>query len=373
MSNIRSSLTALLTFALIVGLLVAPVGTVAAQDEGGEFPEEICTDLLELLHQEIPYDQIIWVNDLPNEAQPPGVPWSVVTPRAIGGIVVGATPNQCDVQDPNDPSWDPREDDLDPDGDAGVEEGEDGKTLVIFNGTLDQSSDGPSVEGQLGGAPGADGELDPALTANDGEKDYALDPRLAYWEDGTTYFETDVYVFQRTLGVEKDCFGEECNFATRGLPNFVEYPAFPSHTDRERPDSEEPEEPEEPEEEPEADEDDDTDDGGDSGPSSDGGGSDDTDDGPSTDDGGGADADAETDDEPEETETPEPTETETPEETEEPTETETPEQAGDGADGVASAATEEPDDGASASGSGTGVVVAIVFGLLASLVGAWRT
>ena len=373
MSNIRSSLTALLTFALIVGLLVAPVGTVAAQDEGGgEFPEEVCTDLLELLHQNIPYDQIIWVNDLPNEAQPPGVPWSVVTPRAIGAIVVGATPNQCAVQDPNDPSWDPREDDLDPNGDAGVEEGEDGKTLVIFNGTLDQSSDGPGVEGQLGGASGENGEVDPALAVNDGEKDYALDPRLEYWEDGTTYFETDVYVFKRTVGFELDCFGEECNPRTRGLPNFVEYPAVPSHTDRERPDSGDEEEPDADEEEPETDEDD-TDDGGDSGPSSDGG-SDDTDDGPSSSGGGQADTDDEPEETPEETETPEPTpeETETPEPT--PTPTETPEQGGDGADGVASAATEEPDDGgASASGSGMGVVVAIVFGLLASLVGAWRT
>jgi hypothetical protein len=352
MSVRNRGFTALLAVGLLVGLLVAPVGTVAAQDGGGgPFPEELCTDLLELLHEEIPYDQIIWVNDLPQEAQPPGVPWSVVTPRAIAGIVVGASPNQCEVQDPNDPTYDPREDNVDPDGGGDVQQGDDGEVLFIFNGTLDRSAEGPGVEGQMGVTPGANGSLDPAFALNDGEKDYGLDPRFEYWEDGTTYFETDVFVLKKKLGFEIDCFGEECNVKTRGLPHFVDYPALPSHTDRERPKDDS-------EDTPEPDDEDDADD--DSG--TDGGGSDD---GPSSDDG------------PEETETPEETATPTPTPTEEPTETptpteeptETPTPTDDGAP----AATEEPDDGTSTSGSGTGVVVAIVFGLLASLAGAWRT
>lgn len=238
-------------------------------EESGPFPEEVCTDLLGMIHDEAPYDMLVWVDDLPSEAQPPGVPWSVITPKSIAGILVGATPNQCEIQDPNDPSFDPIQDDDDnlaPDGDGDVQQGEDGRVLFIVNGTLDNTSEGPSVDGTAGLDLAENGTLDPDATLNDGEKDYGVDPQLKYWSDGTTYFDTDVFVFGTRLGTVMDCTGPECTFSTRGLPNFVEYPSLPSHSDS----------------------DPDAGSGGDGGDGSDGGDDDGTDDGEDgTDDGTG--------------------------------------------------------------------------------------
>jgi hypothetical protein len=189
-----------------------------------------------LMHENAPYDQLIWVSDLPDDAQPPGVPWTVITPKAVGGIVVAVTPSQCEIQDPNDPSWDPtREgDNLSPDGGGDVQQGENGEVLIIVNGTLDNTSEGPSGIAEAGLNITENGTLDPNTRINDGEKEYGVDPQLKYWSDGTTYFETDVYVIGSRLGGEMDCFGEECNFKIRGLPRFVEIPALPSPSDRER-------------------------------------------------------------------------------------------------------------------------------------------
>lgn len=255
----------------VVGLSIAPVASVAAPldgpdigqqttdlgpntqaNESGPFPEEICTDLLAMAHEEMPYDQIIWVDDLPEsvprdipgkdqlpeEVRPPGIPWSVITPSAIGGIIVGATPSHCEVQNPNDLSYNPiqdNEDNLDPDAGGDVQPGETGEALVIVNGTLDQTSQGPSGVAEADLELTENGTIDPNARLNDGEKDYGVDPGLQYWSDGTTFFETDVYVFGTRVGVENDCFGEECNTRLRGLPTFFDLPALPSHTDRERP------------------------------------------------------------------------------------------------------------------------------------------
>ncbi|QLD88845.1 hypothetical protein HWV07_07295 [Natronomonas salina] len=241
----------------VVGLSIAPIASVAAPDDGsdidqqttdvgpstqanesGPFPQEICTDLLGMAHEEMPYDQIVWVDDLPESAQPPGVPWTVITPSAVAGIVVGATPNQCDVLDPNDPPYDPIQDDEDnlaPDAGGDVQPGENGEVLFIVNGTLDNTSEGPSGVAEADLELTENGTIDPNARLNDGEKDYGVDPGLQYWSDGTTYFETDVFVFGSRVGVENDCFGQECNTRLRGLPTFTEIPALPSHTDRERP------------------------------------------------------------------------------------------------------------------------------------------
>jgi hypothetical protein len=252
MYDSKRTVAVLVAMVTVVGFAVAPTATVAAQDDGlqtdqstndtalqadhGPFPHEVCTDLMGLMHENAPYDQLIWVSDLPDDAQPPGVPWTVITPKAVGGIVVAVTPSQCEIQDPNDPSWDPtREgDNLSPDGGGDVQQGENGEVLIIVNGTLDNTSEGPSGIAEAGLNITENGTLDPNTRINDGEKEYGVDPQLKYWSDGTTYFETDVYVIGSRLGGEMDCFGEECNFKIRGLPRFVDIPALPSPSDRER-------------------------------------------------------------------------------------------------------------------------------------------
>lgn len=225
-------------------------GTEAATQSDDPFPEEVCTDLTGLVHEEFPYDQVIWVDDLPQDAQdsmqpsampgyeelpedaqPPGVPWTILTPRAIGSIGFGAAPNQCDVVDPNDPPYDPTEDDLDPDADGDVvEETEAGTTLLIVNGTLNRSGEGPGGEATVEFDAAEDGEANPEIRLNDGEKDYAVDPGLRYWDDGTIVAENDVTVIGMTAGGEVDCIGEECELDVRGAPGLVDYPSVPSHS-----------------------------------------------------------------------------------------------------------------------------------------------
>lgn len=269
-SQMRSAAVCLLAVVTIVGF-VAPVSAIDANnvtsgdgtttDEApttttntiqtdGHVPEEVCTDITGTVQEEVPFDQVIWVDDLPEDvqdqmqpsalpgydqlpedAQPPGAPWTILTPRAIAGILLGAAPNQCDVADPNDPPWDPTEDNVAPDGGADVdEETEEGSTLVIVNGTLDQTSEGPSGEGSLELVPAENGSVDPALMINDGEKNYGVDSGIEYWNDGTIYGETDVTVIGLTVGGEMDCIGEECNPHLRGVPKFTDYPAIPSHS-----------------------------------------------------------------------------------------------------------------------------------------------
>lgn len=239
-SQIRSTAFVALLLLVVVGSAVAPVGAVddterpeiADSEAEDEFPEEICTDVPDIVVDEVPFDQVIWIGDLPEELQPDNVPADLVTPRTVAAIVAGVTPNQCEVFDPNDPPYDPREDDVDPDGGADVvEETEEGSTLIIVNGTLNRSADGPGFEVLLEVVPEANGELDPEVRLNDGEKDYVVDPGVQYWDDGTVYLENDVVVIGKRVGVEYDCNGEECELDIRGTPNLVDYPAIPSHSD----------------------------------------------------------------------------------------------------------------------------------------------
>jgi len=398
------TLAVLVTVVAVVGLAVAPVaaaqtddGTTDADESGdsddgesnesddsalagdapvvseradhGPFPDEICTDLLAMVDEEAPYDQVIWVSDLPEDAQPPGVPWDVITPEAIGGIVVGATPNQCEVQDPNDPTYDPREDNVDPDGNADVQEDGEGKVLVIVNGTLNKSGEGPGVTGEADLDIGENGSLDPDASLNDGEKDYRVDPGLQYWNDGTTYFETDVYVFEKSFGAEKDCFGEECNIGTRGLPEFADYPSVPAPSDRERPDDGNDEEESDDEDGADADDDGDGADSGGGGgsPGADSDSDSDDDSGSNDADDGGGSADDGDDGGEEETETE--TETETEEETDTPTETETETETEEETEEETDAPTEteteqQAEQALAAQSSGLGVVIALVVLLL---------
>jgi len=214
----------------------APTGDDGEEESDNEFPEEVCTDVPEEANGEVPYSELPWVSDLPEEAQPPGVPTDIVTPEAVAGIAVGATPNQCEVQDPNDPSYDPRDGEAGLSGDITVSRlGEyegGGVALVFYEATVDDSNDGPGVAGYVGGLGTSEfGDADAEVMVNDGEKDYGVAPRVRYQDNGTTYYaENDVRALNSRLGVEVDCNGEECQPGTRGLPQFVEAPAIPAPT-----------------------------------------------------------------------------------------------------------------------------------------------
>ncbi|MEF8912974.1 hypothetical protein [Natronomonas sp.] len=201
------------------------------------FPEEVCTDVGDQAEENVPFGQVPWFDDLPEEAQPPGVPTDILTPEAVAAIVFGATPNQCEVQDPNDPSYDPvtGDDEVDPAYDREVQYiGEnDGGVLavVLYDVTLNESGNGPGTSGVVAiGANPKYGDNQLRFAVSDGEKEYAVEPRVRYWEDGSAYTYTDVEALNKRVGVEVDCDGEECQPGTRGLPQFAEYPAFPAPT-----------------------------------------------------------------------------------------------------------------------------------------------
>ncbi|QLD84781.1 hypothetical protein HWV23_03315 [Natronomonas halophila] len=206
-------------------------------EEDGPFPSEVCTDLGDRAQENVPFEQVPWFDDLPQEAQPPGVPTDIVTPQSIAAIVFGATPNQCEVFDPNDPPYNPvtGDDEVDPAYDEEVQYiGEnDGGILavVLYDATLNESGNGPGASGFVAvGSNPQYGDNHFRFAVSDGEKEYAVEPRFRYWEDGRIYTYTDVELLNKRLGVEVTCDGEECQPGTRGLPTFVEYPSFPAPT-----------------------------------------------------------------------------------------------------------------------------------------------
>jgi hypothetical protein len=208
------------------------------EDDGeseGPFPNAMCTDFGDQAQENVPFEQAPWFDDLPQEAQPPGVPTNLITPEVVAAIVFGATPNQCEVQDPNDPSVDPTDPPSDPNADVDptrVGEYNDGVVaLVYYEATLNESGEGPGVSGMVGGlGTSSFGDADARLTVNDGEKDYTVDPRVRYFDDGTGMAETDVDLLGTSLGVVMTCDGEECQPGTRGLPEFQKPPAIPAPT-----------------------------------------------------------------------------------------------------------------------------------------------
>jgi hypothetical protein len=201
------------------------------------FPKEVCTDAGDRAEENVPFGEVPWFDDLPEEAQPPGVPTDIVTPEAVAAIVFGATPNQCEVQNPNDPSYNPvtGDDEVNPGYDREVQYiGEnDGGVLavVLYDVTLNESGNGPGTSGVVAiGANPDYGDNQLRFAVDDGEKEYAVEPRVRYWEDGSAYTYTDVEALNKRVGVEVDCDGEECQPGTRGLPQFAESPAFPAPT-----------------------------------------------------------------------------------------------------------------------------------------------
>jgi hypothetical protein len=184
----------------------------------------------------VPFEQVPWFDDLPEQAQPPGVPTNLITPEVAAAIAFGATPNQCEVQDPNDPSVDPQNPPSDPGASATPQrygQFRDGAVgVVVFDVTANESGEGPAVSGVVGGLATSEfGDADAELTVNDGEKDYTVDPRVRYHDGGSTAMaETNVELLGTRLGVVMDCDGEECQPGTRGLPQFKKPPAIPAPT-----------------------------------------------------------------------------------------------------------------------------------------------
>jgi hypothetical protein len=218
----------------------APTGGDDGGSEGGPVPEAVCTDVPGAVHENVPYEQVPWVSDLPEEAQPPGVPWGVLTPEGLVGIVVGIVPNQCEVVDPNDPPYNPTsggDDNVDPAADVQVSrlgsyEGG-GVAVIHYDVTLDETSEhGPGTSGTVGLLATPEfGDVDLEVAVHDGEKEYAVDPRVRYLDGGrTAYVETDVRLLNKRLGVNVDCNGEECQPGTKGLPELIGLPAIPAPT-----------------------------------------------------------------------------------------------------------------------------------------------
>lgn len=232
--------TVIVTLVVVVGFTTAPAAATTGLSDGDgatttaaaeDVPEEFCTDVPETVHGEVPYDDVPWFSDLPSEYQPPGVPWSVVTPRAVAGIVAGVTPNQCDVFDPSDPPFDPTDPPRNPDADVDGGADEDLESFVIlYHVTLEEGEEGPGSTSQVAVlVTGEEGEVDPEAAVHDGEKPYEIDPYATMGDDGTGEAFVDAHLFGTRGGAGVVCDGEECTVVPRGLPQ-EDIPAIPAPT-----------------------------------------------------------------------------------------------------------------------------------------------
>ena len=198
---------------------------------GASAPEETCTNVPKRANENVPYEELPSRDDLPEQAPDPPVP-PFITPEAVVGIVVGAAPNQCNIQDPNDPSVDPNDPPTDPGVSTTVYRGgqyKDGAVLLVYyEATLDQSGDGPGVSGFAGGiAHSDDAGTNPSVNVNDGEKNYAVDPRFRA-DDSTADGSARVSAPFGSVGATLDCSGGECKVTPEGVIQPPENPAIPA-------------------------------------------------------------------------------------------------------------------------------------------------
>jgi hypothetical protein len=198
-------------------------------EPGAQVPEETCTNVPKRANENVPYEELPSQDDLPEDAPNPVPPF--VTPEAVAGIVVGAAPNQCDIQDPNDPSVDPEDPPSDPDITVIVlrsEQYKDGAAfLVYYEATLDDDG-GPEVDGFAGGvAYSSHLNTDPSTTVNDSEKEYTVDP-MVDGDTSTAKATADAEAPFGGTGGSLECSGGECQPGSSGVPTFAEYPAVPA-------------------------------------------------------------------------------------------------------------------------------------------------
>jgi hypothetical protein len=200
-------------------------------EPGADAPDGTCRDVPKEANGEVPYEDLPSRDDLPEEA--PGTPIPpFVTPEAIAGIIVGAAPNQCDIQDPNDPSVDPNDPPSEPSVSVIVYRSgqyKDGAVLLVYyEATLNRSGDGPGVSGFAGGiAHSDDAGTNPSVNVNDGEKNYAVDPRYRA-DDSTSDGSVEVSAPFGTVGANLDCSSGECRVTPQGVIEPPENPAIPA-------------------------------------------------------------------------------------------------------------------------------------------------
>lgn len=198
-------------------------------EAGASLPESRCTDVPGRVNENVPYEDVPYQDDLPEEAPRPIPPF--ITPRSVGNIVVGVVPNQCEIQDPNDPSVDPTDPPTDPEADVTVArfgEYEDGGVFLVYYRASLNGSDGPGVSGYAGGiAYSTAAKTDHRVAASDGEKEYFVSPRV---DGDTSTAEAAVTPGTPFLQVtaEVDCSGGECQPGTEGVPEPGPYPSVPA-------------------------------------------------------------------------------------------------------------------------------------------------
>lgn len=199
-------------------------------EPGADAPEELCTNVPKEVNENIPYEDLPSMDDLPEEAPNPVPP--IVTPRAVIGLVVGAAPNQCDIQDPNDPSVDPTDPPTEPSVSVNVlrleQAGDGGAVWITYQATLDESNGGPGVSGSLTGLAHSEHvDSDPYVTLNDGAQEYTVDPAFN-GDDSTADGSLEASTPFGGAGGNFECSGGECQPGTTGIPTFAEYPAIPA-------------------------------------------------------------------------------------------------------------------------------------------------
>lgn len=184
-----------------VGPEDSPVG-------GEDAPVDVCGPL-DVESGDLPVGGLPGLGDLPESAQPPGLPADLVTPEAVTGIALGFVPGACEVVDPTDPQVDPTDLPDEPGGELDVARfGQyqgGGVGVVTFDGTLNESGDGPGVSGVNGILVTPQfADVDQELVVNDGRHDYGVDPRLRWNDDGYQY-RAVLILLGKHAGVEGHC------------------------------------------------------------------------------------------------------------------------------------------------------------------------
>jgi hypothetical protein len=178
---------------------------------GGENATVNACDTLDVDSDDVPADSLPGLNDLPSEAVPSGVPTDLLTTQAILGILLGVTPGPCEVYHPNDPPYAPvtGDDEIDPAYDEEIQYiGEnDGGFLgvVLYDATLNESGNGPGISTVTAiGANPQYGDIDLRYAVQDGEKEYAVDPRLRYNQD-RVWGNLKLVLLGKNIGAGAEC------------------------------------------------------------------------------------------------------------------------------------------------------------------------
>jgi hypothetical protein len=198
-------------------------------EPGFTFPEQTCENVPQRVNDNVPYEELPSQDQLPEEIPNPVPPF--LTPRSVTNLLIGAAPNQCEIQDPNDPSVDPTDPPADPTVEYNVlraEQYKDGGALWVTYRAGLNGSEGPAVSGTLGAVLySGNANLNPDFAVNDGQSEYAVDPRLD-GDDSTAEGSLDVSAPFGSAGGSMDCSGGECQPGSSGIPTFAEYPAIPA-------------------------------------------------------------------------------------------------------------------------------------------------